>query len=130
MYIWPIHYINSSTQDIVVGSALCVCCNRSVHLDFTLHLKHSGSNDSKLKDSMFCMLGSTEFTGLMCGLSVVAVCITNPLRWFSAKTHTLAQHGWSMRRMSSLCDDLKEVLDKVVEDHTLFLIKNFTKNIF
>ena len=66
----------------------------------------------------------------MRGISIIAVHITNPLRWLAGKTHELAEFGWSTRHMSRVYDDLEVTLVDVIEDHSLLPKEDYMKIIF
>ena len=122
--------MNGSRQDIAIDAELCVCWNRPVYLKFLLCSRECGNYDNKLEESLFCLLSSTEFTGVMRGMSIILVCVTNLLLWLAGKIHELAAFGWSTWHMSRVCDDLEETLVDIIEDHSLFLKEFHMKNMF
>lgn len=113
-----------------MDGALCAYWNRKAHIEFLLHLFECGNDDNKLEDSLFCLLGSTEFIGVMRAMSIIAVRITNPLRWLAGKTYELAEYGWSARHMSRSYDDLESSLIEIIDDPSLFLKEDCMKKIF
>ena len=80
-----------------------------------------GNDNNKLEDSIFCLLASTEMTGLMQGLSIIRICIRNPIQWLATKTHELTLYRWSARHMSQVHDDLEAALEKVINKPSLFI---------
>ena len=101
-----------------------------VYIEFLLYLLTYRNNENKLEDSLFCLLASTEFIRVMRGISIIAVCITNPFCWLVGKTYQLAEYDWSARCMLRVHDNLKIALEEITDNSFLFLKEHFIKNIF
>ena len=101
-----------------------------MHLEFLLCLNSCCNDDKKLEESVFSLLEYTEFQGVMRGMSIIAIYISNPLRWLAANTHKLSSCNWSARHMSRRYDDLEESLANVIEDSNKFLDEDCMKNTF
>ena len=63
-------------------------------------------------------------------MSIIAIYISNPLRWLAANAHKLSSCNWSARRMSRCYDDLEEALAHIIEDSNKFLDEDCMKNTF
>ena len=68
--------------------------------------------------------------GLSRILSILYLCIVIPVRWLSAKTHTLGKYNWGARSMGRVLDILEEKMDQIQQDHLLVLSKNYMMGFF
>ena len=98
---------SGSRQDLFVEGAPAVYWNRQYCIEFLDEQLRLPSKGNVLQENLFIVLSSLEMVGLSRILSILYLCIVIPVRWLSAKTHTLGKYNWGARSMGRVLDILE-----------------------
>ena len=121
---------SGSRQDLFVEGAPAVYWNRQYCIEFLDEQLRLPSKGNVLQENLFIVLSSLEMVGLSRILSILYLCIVIPVRWLSAKTHTLGKYNWGARSMGRVLDILEEKMDEIEQDHLLVLSKDYMMGLF
>ena len=76
------------------------------------------------------LLSSVEVTAVSMSMTIVDICVSEPLRWLSANASKLSEHGWTARHMSKVFDILETCFELLLTDPTRLIDQQFMENIF
>ena len=62
--------------------------------------------------------------------SIIHYAINVPMRWLAGKTHTLAEHDWSAKKMATAIDCLHDALVEIEADGKKILDEDYMLSIF
>jgi hypothetical protein len=101
-----------------------------MYIEYLDELLGTPDCDNLLLDNMAIMLRSEEMCALSRVCAILHYSISMPMRRFAAKTHTLAEHNWSIRPMGRAIDLVFSTVQKIKEDAKLLSDSNFMSSIF
>ena len=81
--------------------------------------------DINYNTSWSVVLTSEEVIVLVCCLFILHISICMPFYWLAGKTHTLADHNWSMRKVYITIDRLHDALVEIEKDGKKILDEDF-----
>ena len=83
-----------------------------------------------LQENIFIILASVEMTALSRLFSILHYAINVTMCWLADKTHILAKHEWSAKKMATAIDWLHDALVEIEKDGKKILDEEFMLSIF
>ena len=128
--LYPVERTTGSRNDMVLEGAVAAYINGWLYKLFLDEALSTPDAANILQENLFIILSSVEMIALSRLFAILHFSINVPMRWLAGKTHTLADHDWSMKKMGTAIDRLHDALVELEEDGTKIVNEEFMMNIF
>ena len=118
--LYPVQRTTGARHDMVLEGAVAAYINAWLYKEFLDEGLSTPDTSNILQENLFIILASTEMTALSRLFSILHYTVNVLMRWLAGKSHTLAEHDWSAKKMSTAIDRLHDALEEIEKDGRTF----------